>query len=104
MGHDGSVRLTEAQIKGAYQAHLARRRAPRGACPSPEAIQALVRREGDEAGRLATLDHVMTCGECRAELDLFRRVLGADVTREQHIASGDRCCEYRIAGDPARET
>ena len=39
---------------------------------------------------------------CRAELELFREVLGADVTRDQHIASGDRCCSYRItvpAGD-----
>jgi predicted ArsR family transcriptional regulator len=35
---------------------------------------------------------------CRAELDLFREVLGADVVRDQHIASGDRCCSYRISG------
>ena len=35
---------------------------------------------------------------CRAELELFREVLGADVTRDQHIASGDRCCSYRISG------
>lgn len=34
---------------------------------------------------------------CRAELDLFRDVLGADVVRQQHIASGDRCCSYRIS-------
>src|SRR6476620_3004542 len=33
---------------------------------------------------------------CQAELDLFSEVLGAEVTREQHIASGDRCCSYRI--------
>jgi predicted ArsR family transcriptional regulator len=33
---------------------------------------------------------------CDAELDLFREVLGADVVRESHIASGDRCCSYRI--------
>jgi predicted ArsR family transcriptional regulator len=33
---------------------------------------------------------------CRAELELFREVLGADVERETHIASGDRCCTYRI--------
>ena len=35
---------------------------------------------------------------CRAELDLFRDVLGTEVTRERHIATGDRCCEYRIGG------
>ncbi len=33
---------------------------------------------------------------CRAELELFTEILGADVVREQHIASGDRCCSYRI--------
>ncbi len=33
---------------------------------------------------------------CSAELDLFVEVLGADVVRETHIASGDRCCSYRI--------
>jgi len=34
---------------------------------------------------------------CDAELDLFRDVLGVDIVRESHIASGDRCCAYRIA-------
>lgn len=34
---------------------------------------------------------------CAAELELFSEVLGADVVREEHIASGDRCCSYRIA-------
>ena len=33
---------------------------------------------------------------CDAELDLFREVLGADVIRDSHIASGDRCCSYRV--------
>jgi predicted ArsR family transcriptional regulator len=33
---------------------------------------------------------------CQAELELFREVLGADIVREEHIASGDRCCSYRI--------
>jgi len=37
---------------------------------------------------------------CAAELELFRDVLGADVTRETHIASGDRCCTYRISARP----
>jgi predicted ArsR family transcriptional regulator len=35
---------------------------------------------------------------CRAELDLFREVLGGTVVRESHIASGDRCCRYRVLG------
>jgi predicted ArsR family transcriptional regulator len=33
---------------------------------------------------------------CQAELELFTEILGAEVVREQHIASGDRCCSYRI--------
>mgnify|MGYP003296457500 CR=1 FL=1 len=37
-----------------------------------------------------------TRAACQAELELFREVLGADVVRETHIASGERCCTYRI--------
>ncbi len=33
---------------------------------------------------------------CQAELDLFRSVLGVDLVRDHHIASGDRCCSYRV--------
>jgi predicted ArsR family transcriptional regulator len=36
---------------------------------------------------------------CEAELDLFRDVLGANVVRETHIASGDRSCTYRIVDE-----
>lgn len=35
---------------------------------------------------------------CRAELALFREVLGVEVERETHIAAGDRCCTYRVGG------
>ena len=34
---------------------------------------------------------------CQAELELFGEILGAQVVRESHIASGDRCCSYRIS-------
>jgi predicted ArsR family transcriptional regulator len=45
----------------------------------------------------AVLDVAQASPEaCRAELELFRDVLGTDVTRSRHIASGDRCCEYRV--------
>lgn len=37
-----------------------------------------------------------TTSPCEAELELFREVLGAEVVRETHIASGDRSCTYRI--------
>jgi predicted ArsR family transcriptional regulator len=38
-----------------------------------------------------------TTAACEAELALFRELLGPDVTRETHIASGDRCCTYLVA-------
>lgn len=41
---------------------------------APEAIAALVRREGAEEARLATLDHVMSCAECRRDFDLLSAV------------------------------
>jgi predicted ArsR family transcriptional regulator len=37
---------------------------------------------------------------CEAELQLFQDVLDADITRESHIASGDRCCTFRISPRP----
>jgi predicted ArsR family transcriptional regulator len=41
-----------------------------------------------------------TPAACAAELELFRSVLGTDVVRIQHIAGGDRCCDYRVAAPP----
>jgi predicted ArsR family transcriptional regulator len=37
-----------------------------------------------------------THAACDAELALFRELLGPDVERETHIASGDRCCSYLV--------
>ena len=37
---------------------------------------------------------------CDAELELFRGVLGTEVVRETHIASGDRRCTYRVGPRP----
>ena len=34
---------------------------------------------------------------CRAELAMFRDLLGAGVERECHIMNGDRCCTYRVS-------
>jgi predicted ArsR family transcriptional regulator len=42
-----------------------------------------------------------TTAACDAELDLFRELLGPGVERESHIASGDRCCTYRVSSPPA---
>ena len=48
-------------------------------CVTPEQLLALVRREGSEQSRLATLDHVMACPSCRREFDLLRAVEQAGV-------------------------
>jgi predicted ArsR family transcriptional regulator len=41
-----------------------------------------------------------TTSACRAELELFSDVLGAEIVRESHIAAGDRCCIYRVVARP----
>ena len=70
--------MDDGRLRDAY-AELIAARAPvdRGACAAPEALLALVEREGDEAVRLATLDHVMGCARCREELDLLRAAAAA---------------------------
>jgi predicted ArsR family transcriptional regulator len=45
-----------------------------------------------------------TQAPCDAELALFREVLGPDVARETHIASGDRCCTYVVAQEASRSS
>jgi predicted ArsR family transcriptional regulator len=60
----------------------------------------------DEDGTLRLREHNCaidkiarrTQAPCDAELALFREVLGPDVQRVTHIASGDRCCSYLVPG------
>ncbi len=67
--------MNEDRLRNAYGAALGRGMAGGGPRHvSPEAISALARREGSEPERLATLDHVMSCRECRAEFDLLRSI------------------------------
>ena len=74
MGHGGNEPMvSDERLREIYAGLMASRAGTRTEpCPEPEAILALVRREGAEEARLATLDHVMSCAECRAELDLLR--------------------------------
>ncbi len=78
MGHGRRDELVnEERLREIYAGAMASRGAKAGrtaACPSPEALLALVRREGSEDARLATLDHVMSCAECRSEFDLLRSI------------------------------
>jgi predicted ArsR family transcriptional regulator len=63
-------------------------------------------KKSDDGSFLLIENHCPICaaatscqGFCSTELDLFRSVLGPDVTveRVEHIISGDRRCAYRIA-------
>ena len=74
--------MTDARLRELYELALAERGGgDRQRCVSPEAMLALVRREGSEAQRSATLDHVMACDACRREFDLLRSIelAGAEV-------------------------
>ena len=70
--------MSDEGLREAYQRALATR-APRelAVCPAPEAILALVRREGSEDERLSVLDHAMACPACRQEFELLRAIEGA---------------------------
>lgn len=66
----------------------------------------MARAERDGRDWLLIEDHCPICaaaqtcqGFCRAELELFREVLGdeAQVVREQHLLTGARRCVYRIS-------
>jgi hypothetical protein len=65
--------VSDERLRELYAAALAGRPSDT-AHPAPEALAALARREGPEADRLATLDHVMSCVECRRDFDLVRSV------------------------------
>ena len=68
-------RLTDVRLRELYErALLERGTAERAGCVSPEAIYALVRREGTEQRRLETLDHVMACAACSREFELLRSI------------------------------
>jgi len=67
--------MTDARLRELYArttASVAKRDTDTHA--DPEALLALVRREGPEEERLALLDHVMACDSCRGELELLRAV------------------------------
>ena len=78
-------RLDDERLRDVYARAVDARRAPgRAGCADPDALLALVRREGPEPARLRTLDHAMACADCRRELELLRaidRAGNADVGR-----------------------
>ena len=67
--------MTDDELRDAYaRAMAARTSTTRTGCPRPDALVALVRREGPEATRLETLDHTMACAACRQEFELLRAI------------------------------
>jgi hypothetical protein len=78
MGHGRREELVnDERLREIYAGAMASRGVKAGraaACPLPEAVLALVRREGSEDAQLATLDHVMSCADCRSEFDLLRSI------------------------------
>jgi hypothetical protein len=72
--------VSDDRLRDLYAIAQAGRTAdPGGEHPAPELIAALVRREGPEEARLATLDHVMSCADCRRDFELLRAVERAGV-------------------------
>jgi hypothetical protein len=67
--------VSDDRLRDLYaMAQAGRPAGPVGEHPAPEVIAALVRREGPKERRLATLDHVMSCADCRRDFDLLRAI------------------------------
>lgn len=67
--------MTDEQLRAAYgRAMPAPRSADRAGCASPDEMIALLRKEGSELARLATLDHTMTCSACQRDFELLRSI------------------------------
>lgn len=108
---DALIGRRERDVAAHYRARLAgcasleERVATLAALRDAEGYMAEWRRSEDGAGFELIENHCPICaaaracqGFCRAELDVFRAVLGDDcaVERVEHILSGARRCAYRI--------
>lgn len=68
--------LETTRLRELYSRRVAARGDGGGnSCVTPEALIAVVRREGPEADRLATLDHVMACAACHRDYEWLTAVL-----------------------------
>jgi hypothetical protein len=64
---------------------------------SPDAILAVVTREGSEEERLATLEHVMACAECHREYQWLTAVNEAGLEADGSTAAAPRRAPWRGA-------
>ncbi|HET7422768.1 MAG TPA: hypothetical protein VFJ92_04345 [Gemmatimonadales bacterium] len=73
MDHSNDLNSIEG-LGRLYRRRVDARNAPASGCVSPEAMLALLEREGSESERLATLDHVMSCAVCHREYEWLAAV------------------------------
>jgi hypothetical protein len=66
--------VNERRLQELYEHSLSSAPGAASGCVSPDALLALVRREGPEADRMRTLDHVMTCAACLRDYELLRGI------------------------------
>lgn len=75
----------DTRLRHAYERLVAEPRAEaRAACPSGEALLAVVERAGAEEARLLTMEHVMQCAACRRDLELLGAALTAATEAGAH--------------------
>lgn len=68
----------DTSLRRAYERLVtAPRPEARAACPGGEALLAVVERDGLEAARLASMEHVMQCAGCRRDFELLRAAIAA---------------------------
>jgi hypothetical protein len=69
--------MSVPRLQELYAQALAGRSDAAEGCVPPEELLALVRKQGNEARRLQTLDHVMGCAACHREFELLRALEAA---------------------------
>jgi hypothetical protein len=87
MDHSNDLNSIEG-LGRLYRRRVGARNAPASGCVSPEAMLALLEREGSESERLATLDHVMSCAVCHREYEWLAAVGRAATEAGGRTASG----------------
>jgi hypothetical protein len=83
------------RLRQLYAQRAAAPGSERAGCVSPDAILALVLREGSEEDRLATLDHVMSCDACYRDYQWLSAADEAGLETERTAATPERRTIWR---------